>query len=318
MKVVLDDDWLNCVCAYCGKRFHLKPFAKKKSKTHYCSKECHNKAKVVYMSGERNHQYGLRGEKNASWKGETRKLSRYGYVMSRSFGHPFADKQGWVFEHRLVAEKHLLNDENSVEINGEKYLKKGYQVHHVNFDRQDNRVENLLVLTAKEHRKIHNALNPRSRNEKGQFMPDEPNSIKIKRVTDTAIVPKRMSVGAAGFDLYVDSDKEITVEPHKTAFAYSGVAFEIPRGYFGAIYARSGLSTRLGLRPATCVSVIDSDYRGNVGLPLHNDSDDLATIAPYERVAQIVFQKALVVDLELAEELPETERGSNGFGSTGR
>ena len=93
---------------------------------------------------------------------------------------------------------------------------------------------------------------------------------------------------------------------------------EIPKNYFGAIYARSGLSVKGGLRPATCVSVIDSDYRGNVGLPIHNDSNFERTIYPKDRVAQIVFQQALIVDLVLVEELEETDRGNNGFGSTGR
>ena len=78
------------------------------------------------------------------------------------------------------------------------------------------------------------------------------------------------------------------------------------------------MSTKEGIRPATCVSVIDSDYRGTVGLPLHNDSNEERVIKPHERVAQIVFQKALVVELELVDELDTTERGNNGFGSSGR
>lgn len=142
--------------------------------------------------------------------------------------------------------------------------------------------------------------------------------VKIKRVTETAKMPTRQSIGAAGFDLYIDSDVPVVIGPHGTVLVQSGVAFEIPEGYFGAIYARSGLSTKSGIRPATCVSVIDSDYRGSVGLPLHNDTDFERTVEPYERVAQIIFQKALIVDLELVDSLSETERGDGGFGSTGR
>ena len=312
------DEWFNVTCPVCGKKFHLKPSVIKRFKTHYCSKSCHNMAKREYMKGEKNHQYGLRGSKNASWKGTTRKLTGYGYVMVREVGHPFADEQGWVFEHRLIAEKYFLNDENSVLIKGKRYLSPKYQVHHKNFDRTDNRPENLSVMTREEHKRLHNMLNPNERNELGQFKKDEPSIIKVKKVTKTAIFPERKSIGAAGYDLCVDCDKEFTIPPHETAIVWSGLAFEIPKGYFGAIYARSGMSTREGIRPATCVSVIDSDYRGNVGLPLHNDTDEPKIIAPYDRVAQIIFQKALIVELNLVERLEETERGDGGFGSTGR
>lgn len=153
---------------------------------------------------------------------------------------------------------------------------------------------------------------------KGRFEKSEPDTVKIKKVTDSAIVPKRNSSGAAGYDLSVDSSEPIVIKPHETVMVQSNIAFEIPEGYFGAIYARSGISTRQGLRPATCVSVIDSDYRGSVGLPIHNDSEVERVIQPHERVAQIVFQKALAVDLELVDSLEETDRGDNGFGSTGR
>lgn len=142
--------------------------------------------------------------------------------------------------------------------------------------------------------------------------------VKMKRLTDTAKMPQRQTDGSAGCDLCVDSDKPITIPPHSTVMVQSGIAFEIPKGFFGAIYARSGLSTKKGIRPSTCVSVIDSDYRGGVGLPLHNDTDTEKVIAPYERVAQIVFQKAYAADIVLVDSLDETERGDGGFGSTGK
>ena len=143
---------------------------------------------------------------------------------------------------------------------------------------------------------LQNALNERT-------LKNKYTNVKIKKMSDTAILPERKSIGAAGYDLYVDSDKEIVIPPFSTVMVSSGIAFQIPEGYFGAIYARSGLSTKEGIRPATCVSVIDSDYRGAVGLPLHNDTNEERVIKPYERVAQIVFQKALIVDLELVDSL---------------
>lgn len=143
-------------------------------------------------------------------------------------------------------------------------------------------------------------------------------TIKIKRMSETAIIPKKASAGAAGFDLYIDSAEPVVIPPHCTVMVQSGIAMAIPEGYFGAIYARSGLSTKQGIRPATCVSVIDSDYRGSIGLPLHNDTDVERIVQPFERVAQIVFQKHLNADFEAVDELDETERGNGGFGSSGR
>lgn len=146
--------YLNCECPICHKKFHLKPCSLGKSETHYCSRECHRLAKKQYMKGEKNHQYGLKGAKNSSWKSD-KKITSYGYVKIRVLDHPFRDADDMVFEHRLIAEKYLLNDENSIEINGKKYLKPEYEVHHINKKRTDNRLENLLVLTRKEHAKIH-------------------------------------------------------------------------------------------------------------------------------------------------------------------
>lgn len=312
-----DSRWLNCTCDVCGKKFHRKPSQIALRAGHYCSLKCHYQAKKTYMQGEGNHQFGLKGRANATWKSDIRKTS-LGYIQIRKLDHPFRDKAGFVFEHRLVAEEYLLTAENSVEIGGKRYLKPEYVVHHKNFDRQDNRHENLAVMTHAEHQALHLRLNHNRRDKHGQFKKDEPESVKVKRVTETAIVPERQSVGAAGFDLCADISEPVVIAPHSTEIVFSGIAFSIPRDYFGAIYARSGRAIKNGLRPATCVSIIDSDYRGNVGLPIHNDSDSEQIVQPQERIAQIVFQRAIPVTLKLVNELDVTERGSNGFGSTGR
>lgn len=141
--------------------------------------------------------------------------------------------------------------------------------------------------------------------------------VKIKKMSDTAIIPEKATEGSAGYDIYVDSDKPIEIPPHETIMIPSGIAMEIPDGYFGAIYPRSGISTKRGLRIANCVGVIDSDYRGPIGLPIHNDGRFTQTIEPYERVAQIIFQKYDDVSIVEVNELSKTERGYNGFGSTG-
>lgn len=142
--------------------------------------------------------------------------------------------------------------------------------------------------------------------------------IRVKRLTSTAKLPTKGSAEAAGWDLYVDSTEPVTIRPGECVQLFTGIAMEILEGYFGAIYARSGLATRQGLRPPNCVGVIDSDYRGNIGVGLRNDTDQEQTIEPHERVAQIVIQPYLDVDFVEVKELSETDRGEGGFGSTGR
>lgn len=165
-------DFLNCVCPMCGKRCHLKPYAVKSAKNHYCSKMCLYEAKRTIMCGEGNHQYGLKGSANASWKGGT-KINQYGYRLIQQIGHPFATgRSNYVLEHRLVAEKYLLTAENSVEIGGRMYLSPDYVVHHKNGNRLDNRVEHLEVMTRSEHQAMHarKQLEIMKRGDNGRFL----------------------------------------------------------------------------------------------------------------------------------------------------
>lgn len=148
------ENYFNCICPICKKKFHLRPYVLKKNKNHYCSKECHRLAKTQYMKGNKNHQYGLKGNKNSSWKSD-KKITNYGYLKIRCLDHPFKDCDDFVFEHRLIAEKYLLNNENSIEINGKKYLSQDYTVHHIDENKLNNKLENLQVMTKKEHSKIH-------------------------------------------------------------------------------------------------------------------------------------------------------------------
>lgn len=142
-------------------------------------------------------------------------------------------------------------------------------------------------------------------------------NIKYKKLNDLAKVPTRGSKYAAGYDLYAATDREISLFPHTTQLIGVGLAFELPDGYFGAVYARSGLASKKGLRPANCVGVVDSDYRGEVMVALHNDSDHIMTIDAGERIAQLVLMPYVNMTFEEAEELDNTQRGEGGFGSTG-
>ena len=141
--------------------------------------------------------------------------------------------------------------------------------------------------------------------------------IDIKKLDEQAVVPTRGSDAAAGYDLHaiLENDK-LTLWPHETVKIRTGIAMAIPDGYFGAIFARSGLAAKNGLRPANCVGVIDADYRGEIIVALHNDTELHETIENGTRIAQLVIMPFLEADFKLVETLPETERGAGGFGST--
>ena len=141
--------------------------------------------------------------------------------------------------------------------------------------------------------------------------------VKIKRLNDNAIIPKYGTKFAAGADLYNLDVEDVEILPGETALIHTGISMEIPVGYVGLIFARSGLATKRGLAPANKVGVIDSDYRGEIMVALHNHSGVEQKIAAGERVAQLVVAPFLKAEYEEAEELSQTVRGVGGFGSTG-
>ena len=142
--------------------------------------------------------------------------------------------------------------------------------------------------------------------------------IKVKRVNEYAVIPSRGSSHAAGYDLYAAIPAEVKLAPHTTVKVDTGLQFELPEGYFAGIFARSGIATREGLRPANCVGICDSDYRGNYIVAIHNDSDGERVITPGEKIAQMIVLPYLELEFDEVEELNETGRGAGGFGSTGK
>lgn len=142
--------------------------------------------------------------------------------------------------------------------------------------------------------------------------------ISIKKLDERAVVPTYGSPYAAGADLYACLDEEVVIPPHGTAMIPTGLALELPVGYAGLIYARSGLATKKGLAPANKVGVVDCDYRGEVKVSLYNHTSSPAAVSPGERVAQLVITPYITAEFELSEELSETVRGAGGFGSTGK
>ncbi len=142
--------------------------------------------------------------------------------------------------------------------------------------------------------------------------------VQVKKLREGALLPIRGSASAAGYDLHACLTESVVIPPHETAMIGTGLSIAVPEGYFGAVFARSGLAAKKGVRPANCVGVCDSDYRGEYIVALHNDLDTPYTVEPGERIAQLVVLPFLAAELRETEELPETERGAGGFGSTGR
>ena len=145
--------------------------------------------------------------------------------------------------------------------------------------------------------------------------------IPCKKLRENAILPTRGTALAAGVDLYAllpDGQESAAVAPQGKYLFPTGIAVEIPEGYVGLVFARSGIATKRQLAPANCVGVIDADYRGECTVALHNDTDAPRTVAPGDRIAQLMVVPVVRPELVRVDALDETERGAGGFGSTGR
>lgn len=143
-------------------------------------------------------------------------------------------------------------------------------------------------------------------------------SINVKKLNNLAKLPTRGSEYAAGYDLYAATNYNIEIQPHTTVKIGTGLSFELPQGTFAAIFPRSGIATKRGLRPANCVGVCDSDYRGEYIVAIHNDTDQIQHIEPGERIAQMILLPFYSMNFNEVNELSDTNRGKGGFGNSGR
>ena len=156
-------------------------------------------------------------------------------------------------------------------------------------------------------------------------------NVKIKKLTETAKIPTKAHAEDAAFDLYADIPNDtfipwgsieerngLKILPHTTVKVGTGVAMAIPNGYWGAIYARSCIATKQGLRPANAVGVVDSSYRGEIIVALHNDSSETQIIEHGQRIAQFMLAPVILTEFEEADNLDETSRGAEGFGDSGK
>lgn len=142
--------------------------------------------------------------------------------------------------------------------------------------------------------------------------------IRVKKLRPNAVLPTYGSSEAAGADLYACLEEDVIIAPGQSVFIPTGLAMEIPKGCAGLIYARSGLACKRGLAPANKVGVVDSDYRGEFMIVLHNHGSQPQTVSHGERIAQLVITPVLTPSYEEADELLDTDRGCGGFGSTGK
>lgn len=143
-------------------------------------------------------------------------------------------------------------------------------------------------------------------------------NINVKKLNDLAKLPTRGSEYAAGYDLYAATSYNIEIQPHTTVKIGTGLSFELPQGTFAAIFPRSGIATKRGLRPANCVGVCDSDYRGEYIVALHNDTNEVQIIEPQERIAQMILLPFVEMSFNEVNELSDTVRGAGGFGDSGK
>lgn len=143
-------------------------------------------------------------------------------------------------------------------------------------------------------------------------------NMNVNKLNNDSIVPTKGSAYAAGIDLYAYIESgAVDIPAGATVKIGTGIAAEIPVGCFGGVFARSGLAAKRGLRPSNCVGVVDSDYRGEIIVAIHNDSDKCETVHNGDRIAQLVIMPYINVSLQEVEELSDTKRGAGGFGSTG-
>lgn len=308
---------VNCKCVVCGKTMHIKPSRLRRVKHGItCSKECESKNRSIWFRGKNNHQFGLKGRLNRSFKSD-RRISNYGYVMIHSDTHPFKNVDGYVFEHRLVVEENAdkFDEKCFIVIDGNKYLKREYEVHHKNEIKTDNRIENLVVLTKAEHRRLHNSQRKIIRNRYGQIVAfvkkGIPISVKIK-LFENGKIPTRQTVGAACFDCYSSEDMIIpNGERRKISL---GFAIQLPYCFEAIIRPRSGFS----LKGIDCaIGTIDEDYRSCVCAILINNSNKKFIVHNGDRICQMAIREVPKISFEQVDELSKTERGNGGFGSTG-
>jgi len=320
----------NVSCTNCGTPFHIKPYQMNRLKRncgYFCCNKCFGEYRKTWFKGENNHQYGLKGHLNATFKGNEIYNQNNNIVDIRVYcpEHPYADTSGRVLKHRLIVEQNadLFDEKYFIMVDGVKYLKKDVEVHHINFNHDDNRIENLEPLTKGEHISKHNAKREIVRDKKGRIVgiiDHTPKVIKIKALYDDVNIPQKQHMSDAAFDVFTPR----TIDIHKGRNLIPlGFAIELPKGYAALIRSRSGFSLK-GMESKdgnrydadVITGLVDENYRGEVGAIVYSKDD--FKLEGGVRIGQILPYKVPEVTFELVDELSDTDRGQGGFGSTGK
>lgn len=316
-KSYSENGMYNCQCVVCGKNFHLKESRVRKIKSGItCSRKCSSEHRRNIMKGENNHQYGLRGSKNSSFIGNKTLID--GYVMVYvGLSYHGANSSGRIREHRYVINENAeLFDAKYFDIvDGKKYLKDEYDVHHINHITFDNRLSNLAILTRGEHSRLHNAKKQIIRSEigkiKGYVYKEDVMDVKLKLFGGK--VPEFKTDQAACADCF--ANEKVCIKPGNRTLVKLGIGLELGLGYEAVIRPRSGMS-KSGIDVA--IGTIDADYRGEIKANVINNSTEDFNIDIGDRICQIAIRKTEDVKFVEVDELSVTERGDGGFGHTGK
>jgi len=290
----------NCECYICKMPMKIKPSYLSKLKNQEritCSLECSKLERSERFTGEGNHQFGLLGELNASHISDL-SLTNYGYLKGLLPSHPASDYAGKILVHRLIFEEFLkeTGQYNCLELRDGRYiLRTDLVIHHKNGNKLDNRIDNLDCMSLEEHTSLHHT----------HDVPSNPNGNLIQG----SLYKKHLA--DAGFD--VTASETITIPPKSSALIATGLKVDIPLGYVGLLWSRSGLSVKHSLEVGA--GCIDSGYSGEVKVHLYNHGAAVYTVIAGDRIAQLLTFK---VELDCYEGaiIEDETRNENGFGST--
>jgi len=304
----------NIECPVCGKKFHVKPSRMKRQKNICCSKECSSTLRTEIFCGRNNHQYGLKGECNSSFKSDIM-LSGYGYILLRRLEHPFRTQTNYVFFHRLVMEEYLQYNHPdsdflvSVEGFSERYLDPDIKVHHKNLNKLDNRISNLECTTLSEHQKYHNSIREHYRDEiTGRFL-------KKSGKKKSNINPNLFKQHSQDAALDVLSSIDVMIPAKGSAIINTDLYVAIPENHVGLLWSRSGLSVKHKIEVGA--GCIDASYRGEVKVHLYNFGETDYKVSSGNKIAQLLTVPLNMLAYEEVDSLENTTRGEFGFGSTG-
>lgn len=304
----------NNVCPICDTSFYIDENSLTRVKTiSSCSVSCANQLKKETYKGENNHQHGLKGDLNSSYKSDA-VITNYGYVKIRSNNHPFRNYNDYILLHRVIYEEYLRkNDPTSeylIRVNNysELFLSQDYVIHHKDGNRLNNVISNLDIMTLGEHTSKHNLLNPVQKDEEGKF-----NGKMLVNNDDQDKQLYKKHKFDAGLD--IRSNEKIIVRANSKQIIKTNLFCAIPDYHVGLIWSRSGLSAKHGIEVGA--GCIDSSYRGEIKVLLYNHSDVDFTINDGDRIAQMLTIPININSYKKVDSLDDTERGEGGFNSTG-